>query len=157
MKNYEHSFMNAFVCLFLMEERLWFVQVFYSVQDLKWDQKTSTAQVKLFRPNSHFDTLNLKRAREALWCSMEIRKFVIFGIFTDSLRFAKKGEPSEIKFREIFLASAKHKLNKQIIYKINAQVFHMDLFKTSTHDLYTCCLPLASALVITVEKLQNWK
>lgn len=157
MKNYEHSFMNAFVCLFLMEERLWFMQVFYSVQDLKWDQKTSTAQVKLFRPNSHFDTLNLKRAREALWCSMEIRKFVIFGIFTDSLRFAKKGEPSEIKFREIFLASAKHKLNKQIIYKINAQVFHMDLFKTSTHDLYTCCLPLASALVITVEKLQNWK
>lgn len=157
MKNYEHSFINAFVCLFLMEERLWFMQVFYSVQDLKWDQKTSTAQVKLFRPNSHFDTLNLKRAREALWCSMEIRKFVIFGIFTDSLRFAKKGEPSEIKFREIFLASAKHKLNKQIIYKINAQVFHMDLFKTSTHDLYTCCLPLASALVITVEKLQNWK
>lgn len=157
MKNYEHSFMNAFVCLFLMEERLWFMQVFYSVQDLKWDQKTSTAQVKLFRPNSHFDTLNLKRAREALWGSMEICEFVIFGIFTDSLRFAKKGEPSEIKFREIFLASAKHKLNKQIIYKINAQVFHMDLFKTSTHDLYTCSLPLASALVITVEKLQNWK
>lgn len=157
MKNYEHSFMNAFVCLFLMEERLWFMQVFYSVQDLKWDQKTSTAQVKLFRPNSHFDTLNLKRAREALWGRMEICEFVIFGIFTDSLRFAKKGEPSEIKFREIFLASAKHKLNKQIIYKINAQVFHMDLFKTSTHDLYTCYLPLASALAITVEKLQNWK
>lgn len=91
MKNYEHSFMNAFVCLFLMEERLWFMQVFYSVQDLKWDQKTSTAQVKLFRPNSHFDTLNLKRAREALWGSMEICEFVIFGIFTDSLRFVKKG------------------------------------------------------------------
>lgn len=139
-----------------MEERLWFVQVFYSVQDSKWDQKHQQ-QVKLFRPNSHFDTLNLKRAREALWGSMEICEFVIFGIFTDSLRFAKKEEPSEIKFRGIFLASAKHKLNKQIIYKINAQVFHMDLFKTSTHDLYTCCLPLASALVITVEKLQNWK
>lgn len=141
-----------------MDERLWFVQVFYSVQDLKWDQKHQQ-QVKLFRPNSHFDTLNLKRAREALWGSMEICEFVIFGIFTDSLRFTKKEEPSEIKFRGIFLASAKHKLNKQIIYKINAQVFHMDLFKTSTHahDLYTCCLPLASALVITVEKLQNWK
>lgn len=81
--------------------------------------------------------MNLKRAREALWGSMEICEFVIFGIFTDSLRFAKKGEPSEIKFREIFLASAKHKLNKQIIYKINAQVFHMDL-AYSKHSPTTC-------------------
>lgn len=135
MKNYEHTFMNAFVCLFLMEERLWFVQVFYSVQDLKWDQKHQQ-QVKLFRPNSHFDTLNLKRAREALWGSMEICEFVIFGIFTDSLRFAKKEEPSEIKFREIFLASAKHKLNKQIIYiKLMPKFF---ICTYSKHPPTTC-------------------